>query len=593
MTLRPYQQEAHNAIFKWVRKSRAPCLIEAATGSGKSHIIASIAETVHRTSQGKRVLCLAPSAELVVQNHEKYLLTGNPASIFSASAGRKELRHPVVFGTPLTVKNRISRFGREFAMVVIDECHHITHTVKGIIEAIKAENSNLRVVGMSATPYRMGSGYIFSQWPDGKPVPEHQRINPYFDACVYRITAPELIKENYLTPPTIGAIRADNYRTLDMALNSRGQFDAEDVERAYHGHGRKTAAIIADVVAQANDRQGVLIFAATVRHAEECLASLPPGLSAIVTADTPKNERATILTRFKAREIKYLVNVAVLTTGFDAPHVDLIAMLRATESVALLQQIIGRGLRLCDGKRDCLVLDYAENVERHCPDGDVFSPTISTVKSEVTDLMGVECPQCHIENEFRLRPNPDGYKIDRHGYFVDLDGNKIETEWGPMPSHFGRRCQAKINIAGDLVQCSYRWTSKDCPHCEEENDIAARYCESCKGELVDPNEKLRIEFRELKQDPRRKQTDQVISWIVKPMVSKAGRDVDRVDVVTPYRSFSFWLMKKPTWPRAIRDREMFNALHGYQPATITYAKDAESGYYRVFAFNRPADEIPA
>jgi DNA repair protein RadD len=593
MTLRPYQQEAHNAIFKWVRKSRAPCMIEAATGSGKSHIIAAVAETIHRVSEGKRVLCLAPSAELVVQNYDKYLLTGSPASIFSASAGRKELRHPVVFGTPLTVKNRIHRFGKEFAMVVIDECHGITPTVKDIIEAMKAENENLRVVGMSATPYRMGSGYVFGQWPDGKPVPAHQTINPYFDACLHRVTAPQLIEQGYLTPPVFGAIRADSYRTLDMALNSRGQFDAEDVDRAYHGHGRKTAAIIADVVAQAQERQGVIVFAATVRHAEECLASLPPGLSAIVTAETSKNERAGILARFKSREIKYLVNVAVLTTGFDAPHVDVIAMLRATESPGLFQQIVGRGLRLCDGKKDCLILDYAENAERHCPDGDIFAPTILAVQSEIMDLITVECPLCKKENEFRCRPNPDGYEIDRHGYFVDLDGNPVQTEWGAMPGHFGRRCQAKVLTAGDMIQCTNRWTGKECPHCEEDNDIAARYCESCKGELVDPNEKLKIEFQELKKDPRRKQTDKVLSWTVKPTISKAGRDVDRIDVVTPYRSFSFWVMKNPTWPRAIRDRRMFDALGGVPPVTITYAKDAESGFFRVFAFDRKADEVPA
>lgn len=593
MTLRPYQQQAHDAIIAWVRKSRAPCMIEAATGSGKSHCLSAVAETIHRMSEGKRVLCLAPSAELVVQNYEKYLLTGAPASIFSASAGRKELRHPVVFGTPLTVKNRISRFGKEFALVMIDECHGLTPTVKEIIDAIKLQNPNLRVVGMSATPYRMNSGYIFAQWPDGKPVPAHQAINPYFDACVYRITAPELIEAGYLTPPVFGTIRADSYRTLDMALNSRGQFDSEDVERAYHGHGRKTAAIIADVVAHSRERQGVLIFAATVRHAEECLASLPPGLSAIVTSETGKNERAGLLARFKAREIKYLVNVAVLTTGFDAPHVDVIAMLRATESPGLFQQIIGRGLRLADGKKDCLILDYAENTERHCPDGDIFAPTISAVKSQATEVMTAVCPLCNVENEFRCRPNPDGYETDRHGYFVDLDGNPVQTDWGAMPGHFGRRCQARVNVAGDMVQCAYRWTSKECPHCEEENDIAARYCESCKGELIDPNEKLKIEFQELKKDPRRKQTDKVISWTVKPMVSKAGRDVDRIDVVTPYRSFSFWVMKQPTWSRAIRDREMFDALKGATPETITYAKDAESGFYRVFGFNRQLDEIPS
>ena len=123
-----------------------------------------------------------------------------------------------------------------------------------------------------------------------------------------------------------------------------------------------------------------MLFAATVQHAKEVLDSLPPSLSAIHHGrKSPKADRDRIIEQFKAQKIKYLVNVDVLTTGFDADHVDVIALLRATESVSLLQQIIGRGLRIRHGKDDCLVLDYAQkNIDRHCPDGDVFNPTIKT-----------------------------------------------------------------------------------------------------------------------------------------------------------------------------------------------------------------------
>ena len=590
--LRPYQQDAHDAIIQWVKRSRAFCMIEAATGSGKSHIIAAVAKTIHEYSNGKHVLCLAPSSELVVQNHEKYLATGNPASIFSASAGKVSLRHPVVFGTPMTVKNRINKFGDQFAMVIIDECHGISPTVKSIVQAMREKNQNLRVVGMTATPYRLNSGYIFGLFPDGKPVPAYQTESPYFEKCVFRIQARELIDQGYLTKPVIGAIRAVSYRTSHMEINSRGQFNAEDVDTAYHGHGRKTSAIIADVVAQSKDRRGVMIFAATVRHAEECMASLPPGLSAIVTGDTPRSERVDILSRFKAHEIKYLVNVAVLTTGFDAPHVDVIALLRATESVGLMQQIIGRGLRISDGKQDCLLLDYAENFERHCPDGDVFAPEVTANPATGNKYIKCVCPLCNVENEFKARPNPDNYETNNHGYWVDLDGFAIPTEFGSMPGHFGRRCQSKLVVAGDLVQCGYRWTSKECPHCDEPNDIAARYCESCKGEIVNPNDKLRIEFQEMKRDPTNRQTDKVLSWTVKPSISRTGKQTERIDVITPYRSFAFWLMRQPTWSRAARDRDLFLALGNVAPQTITYAKDSETGFYRVFAYNRPADEIP-
>ena len=118
--LRGYQQAASDAAFDWVRRSIEPCLIEAATGAGKSHIIADFANRINAMT-GKRILCLAPSAELVTANREKFLATGNPASMFSASAGAKCLRHPVVFGSPLTVKNRISRFQDGYAAVVLDE----------------------------------------------------------------------------------------------------------------------------------------------------------------------------------------------------------------------------------------------------------------------------------------------------------------------------------------------------------------------------------------------------------------------------------------------------------------------------------------
>lgn len=593
MTLRPYQQEAHDAVSKWIRKSTTPCLVEAATGSGKSHIIAALATTVHELSKGKRVLVLQPSAELVEQNAEKYRATGSRCSIFSASLGQKSMTHPVVFGTPLTVKNHISRFGNQFGAVIIDECHGMTPTVISIIDKIRDENPYLRVIGLSATPYRMGKGYIFATFANGRPVSRDKTETPYFGQCVYRISARSLIDQGFLTPPIVGEIGTESYQTLKMQLNARGQYNASDVDEAFHGHGRKTAAIIADIVARAVGRSGVMIFAATVRHAEECMASLPGGLSAMVTGDTPKSERQRILTAFKARRIKYLVNVSVLTTGFDAPHVDVVAILRATESVGLLQQIIGRGLRLSDGKENCLILDYAENLERHCPEGDLFDPDIKarTASGEGSDIE-CACPQCCGENSFKARPNKENFDIDKNGYFLDLDGNRIDTDYGPMPAHFGRRCQNYVLTAGSYDRCTYLWSHRTCPHCEELNDIAARYCSKCKGEIIDPNEKLRIQFKALKKDPTQIQCDEVLTWNITRGMSRSENEVDRVDVVTPYRSFSFWVMVNPKGWSAEKARRLLDSLNGTQPETITYRKEPDSKFYTVYAYNRPKDEDP-
>lgn len=594
MTLRPYQQDASDAAVEWVRRSIEPCLIEAVTAAGKSHVIADFAERIHAMT-GKRILCLAPSAELVTQNRAKFLATGNPASMFSASAGAKCLRHPVVFGSPLTVKNRISRFQDGYAAVVLDECHLIAPTVRSIIEAMRAGNPNLRVVGLTATPYRLGDGYIFREWPDGRVNSDDTARDPYFAKCVYRITGPDLIEQGFLTPPVIGETGAEHYDTSGLALNSRGQFDADAVDRAYHGHGRKTAAIVADVVARSRDRMGVMLFAATVRHAEEVLASLPPDMSAMITGETPPADRKSIIARFKDRRIKYLVNVAVLTTGFDAPHVDVIAILRKTESVGLLQQIIGRGLRLHPEKRDCQILDYAGNVETHCPDGDLFAPAVKAGKGggESNGLTCI-CPDCGCENQFTARPDMLDYQRDEAGYCLDLTGAQIMTEWGPMPAHFGRRCWGQVPVGGGrLDRCGYRWSGKPCPECEAENDIAARYCEECKAEIVDPGEKLRFEFHAMKKDPHQIQTDEVVSVRFVPGVSQRGHETVRAEWITPYRQFATWHMPKATFAKGVRDWDKFNAATQggtTPPRSITYRKNTD-GFFTIFGYNAEPDRV--
>ena len=118
MKLRTYQIEASDAAWEWMRKSTAPACMELATGAGKSLIIGDVARRVHEAT-GKKILCLAPSAELVVQNRDRYIASGHRASMFSASAGAKELRYSVVFGSPLTVKNRISAFCRNASLTTI------------------------------------------------------------------------------------------------------------------------------------------------------------------------------------------------------------------------------------------------------------------------------------------------------------------------------------------------------------------------------------------------------------------------------------------------------------------------------------------
>lgn len=485
--LRPYQQDASDAIIAHCRKSLEPCLVEAATGAGKSHIIADVAHKLVAKS-GKKVLCLAPSKELVVQNYKKYIAIGEKASFFSASVGIKSTAHDVVFGTPQTVVNALGKFRGLFCAVIIDEAHGVTNTVRKIVHEMRNYNQHLRVIGLTATPYRMMSGYIYAHHFQHGAMDEDIAHKPYFAHLVYSISAGELIDQGFLTRPIVGHSNA-HYDTTGLELNKLGQYTAESVDRAFVGRGRLTSEIVADVIAMSADRRGVLLFAATIAHAGEILESLPADISAIVTGNTSQKERASILARFLHGELKYLVNVAVLTTGFDAPHVDVIAVLRATESPGLFQQIIGRGARLCEGKNDFLVLDFAGNIERHFPRGDIFSPEVSARSGNKSiETITAECPECGHENEFNKRPNPDKYAINDEGYFTDSRGESLN-----IPAHYGRRCRGFEIIKGETVRCDYRWTSKSCEECGGDNDIAARYCEHCRAEIVDPNEKLRRE----------------------------------------------------------------------------------------------------
>lgn len=598
--LRDYQRNAVDAAISWMTKSLEGCVIEAATGAGKSLIVANIAKEVHDKS-GKQILCLQPSKELMQQNHEKYTAYGYEASIYSGNT--KSLRHPVIFGTYQTVKNYPEKF-KNCAAVIIDECHEITPSIIKIVDSIKAHNPNLRVVGLTATPYRLNTGYIYRYDSDGGPVPEDQTKDPYFNTLVYRITAHELIARGYLTRPHCDPNHAESYDTSGIKHNT-----AAEIERAFEGKGRKTAAIIADVVEHSRNRMGVMIFAATRQHAAECMASLPPELSRMITGETQTPERAQTIADFKLMRFKYLVSVGTLTKGFDAAHVDLVAILRSTESAALLQQIIGRGMRLHPHKKDCLVLDYGENIERHQLEDDLFTPIISARHTKKGELMDVACPLCNTVNKFSMRPNPEGFGIDAHGFFIDLEGQRILTDnEKELPAHFGRRCFGQVIVSGIGERCVNRWSVKECHECQHENDIAARFCEKCKAELVDPNEKLRIEFTRIKQDPYSISTDTVLSFSIKPHVSAAGNETLHVVYKTEYRSVSVYYFpgSKSQWIRG--KYEAFSKAYynghiapdiptflehldkGQPPRTITYQRIKNTNNFEIYDYNKEEDK---
>lgn len=563
--------------------------MEAPTGSGKSVIVAMLAKSLYDLSGGRRVLCLAPSRELVSQNAEKYELLGEKCSIYSAAIS-KSLRHQVIFATEGTFKSVAKRLGHEFAGVILDEAHRIAPTVKKIIAEMREGNPQLRVCGLSATPYRTLSGFIFSKDIDGNPISEFQTKDPYFTQLVYTLNARELINRGYLTNPIVGEIHAEGYETSNLEIGKNGQFTPSSLDRAFAGWGRKTANIVADVVAQSRNRKGVMIFAATTKHAEEVMASLPPELSALVTGDTHDSERKSVVARFKSQKLKYVVSVNTMTTGVDFTHVDVVAILRDTESVSLLQQIIGRGLRLHEGKKDCLILCYSDAINRHCPDGDLFRPEIrAPYQGKGEAFIECACPECNAINHFAARKNDAGLEVNHMGYFVDLDGQEIvDTVTGkPMPAHHGRRCRNLLPVKGGTLEpCSYYWSCKICPVCEADNDIAARYCRGCKEELIDPAKNLVEIHTRAKKDPTIVQCDEVLNMDVVDTLSRAGKPMLRVTFTTAYRVFTVYFLKHSDnqWQHDQYQR----VIDVGTPRTVRYVK--QNDFWVIKGYNQKTDD---
>ncbi|CAH1531956.1 putative DNA repair helicase RadD [Vibrio rotiferianus] len=461
-TLRPYQADSVKAVIHYFRKHSTPAVIVLPTGAGKSLVIAELA----RLAKG-RVLVLAHVKELVEQNHAKYEGYGLKGSIFSAGLGRKETDQQVVFASVQSVVRNLDSFKNQFSLLVIDECHRVpdekTSSYQKVITHLRELNPGIKVLGLTATPYRLGMGWIYQYHTRGQVRTEEPR---FFRDCIFELPIRYLLDENFLTPARMMDAPVLSYDFSQLKPASTGRYKEAEMDMVIDKAKRATPQIVEQIIQYANERKGVMVFAATVRHAQEIHGLLPEGETAIVIGDTPTPERDAIIQSFKNREIKYLVNVSVLTTGFDAPHVDLIAILRPTESVSLYQQIVGRGLRLSEGKSECLVLDYAGNSY------DLYQPEVGDPKPDSTsEIITIPCPACGFNNNF-------WGKLDSNGFLLE---------------HFGRRCQGYFedDETGEREHCGYRFRAKYCGECGADNDIAARICHECDATLVDPDKKLK------------------------------------------------------------------------------------------------------
>lgn len=455
--LRPYQLEALTTLRKRLKETTHPLLVNASVGSGKSLLLSELLLTIERA--GWRALCLTMNSTLIGQNAETYRIQGGNPGIYCAGLGEKNTTASVIFGSPHSVaqaiRNQDAIMSVPFQLIVIDEAHNLSpHEPDTMLMRIvnwygyqaQLHGHKYRVVGLTGTPYR-GKG-ISIVGP-----------NEYFKEEVCSISTSWLIENGYLTKPYFGRTHVDSIDFSNCHVDSFGKFKHKDIEKALAKNERLTGEIMRELVSVIEGgRTGAFVFASTKNHCFECARSLPEGQWAVVTGDTPHDERIEILQKARDGVIKYLINVNVLTVGVDITSFDVAAFLRPTESLVLYTQAIGRILRLHYGKKSALILDWAGNLARH---GDIDDPIINEA----------------------LQPRDDDDEEERPFLCYTCQ---------TYNSLYARRCCGMV----DGKRCDHFFEFKSCPVCivqsdlKARNDITARQCRSCGHELIDPNAKL-------------------------------------------------------------------------------------------------------
>lgn len=405
MKLRPYQQAALDTLWQYLRTNEGNPAIVLPTGAGKSPLMAAIAREAV-VQWGGRVGVLVHTRELVEQNHAKLrqFWPTAPAGVYAASLGRRDRFDPIVHMQIQSVHSRAHVFG-PFDLLLVDEAHRIPLRAEGtywrFIEAARAISPHLRVVGLTATPYRL----------QGRAVPVCGPENVLTE-IVYEARIPDLIAGGYLSPLTA---RAGERPSLAGVRVRGGEYDENDLA-AVMSSPALIERTVADMLERAEGRRAGIVFCVNVEHAQAVLARLAGERAALIHGGTPKGDREAAVAAFQSGALRWMVNVNVLSEGFDAPHIDVVAMLRPTKSPGLYYQQVGRGLRLADGKADCLVLDYAGNTLEHGAIDEIrVQRGRGASAAKVVTGKSKECPACS-------RVLPAGIRACECGYsFASAD----------------------------------------------------------------------------------------------------------------------------------------------------------------------------
>jgi DNA repair protein RadD len=389
LTLRPYQDKAISDLWRWFGDNeQGNPLVVLPTGSGKSLVQADWLQKVFEADSNSRVLCVTHSRELVSQNFAELigLWPEAPAGINSAGLNRRDIHSKIVFCSIQSVYKKAFDFQR-CDLVIIDEAHMLPNRAdtmyRKFLGDLKIINPYMRVIGMTATPYRLTSGML------------HKGEGALFTDIAHETGVLELFDAGYLCPPVTYKRTASE---IDVAgVGSRmGEYIQIQLEKAAMD-AEIIESIAADIVDAGFNRKSWLVFGVSVAHCRELQKAIAAHGVAVecVFGETDKTERNSIISDFKALKTQCLVSRDVLSIGFNARSVDLIALCRPTKSTGIYIQQVGRGTRLSPetGKENCIILDYAGAVKTHGTFDDPVKPR-EKKKGAPGDAPHRVCPEC-------------------------------------------------------------------------------------------------------------------------------------------------------------------------------------------------------
>jgi DNA repair protein RadD len=369
---RDYQIEAVQSLFDYFDSFKGNPLVIMPTGTGKSLVIAGFIYRAIQQFPLTRFLCLTHVKKLIDQNEKKLreVWPQAPTGIYSAGLKRRDMDQPIIFGGIQSVKNRVERFGWR-DIVIIDECHLVspteTTTYQYVLAELRAVNPKLKVIGLTATAFRMGLGMLTDK--DGGMFTD-VAIDLSSRKCWSRFIA-----EGYLVPPIPHRMKT----VIDVGNvgMTKGDYNQGELETAVNTD-EITQSIVSEMCQYAHTRHTWLTFCAGIKHAEamaQCMRERGVTAAAMHTNVHP-DELDRIWRAYVGGQLQSITNYGMLTTGVDHPPIDLIGMARHTMSAGLWGQMLGRGTRPCPeiGKRDCVVLDFARNAERLGPIDDLYIP---------------------------------------------------------------------------------------------------------------------------------------------------------------------------------------------------------------------------